>query len=66
MKQRKDGTWTPEDKVRLKAMVRSAPSVNPYRIIRATPGSMVLLPFLAWFLDRQRKKHAVEHRRHKQ
>ena len=67
MKQRKGGTWTPEDKVRLKAMVRSASSVSPYLFIWAVPGSMVLLPFLAWFLDRQRKKkRAVERRRSKE
>lgn len=66
MKQRKGGTWTLEDKVRLKAMVRSASSVSPYLCIWAIPGSMVLLPFLAWFLDRQRKKLAVERRRSKE
>ncbi|MDB5964608.1 MAG: hypothetical protein JWQ72_1108 [Polaromonas sp.] len=58
MKQRNGGTWTPEDKVRLKAMVRSASSVSPYLFIWAIPGSMLLLPFLAWFLDRQRKNRA--------
>lgn len=66
MKQRKGGTWTPEEKVQLKAMVRSASSVSPYLFIWAIPGSVVLLPFLAWFLDRQRKKRAVERRRHKE
>ena len=55
MKQRRGGTWTPEEKARLKAMVRSASAVSPYLFIWALPGSMVLLPFLAWFLDRQRK-----------
>ena len=56
MKQRNGGTWTPDDRQRLKAMVRSASTVSPYLFIWAIPGSMVLLPFLAWFLDRQRKK----------
>ncbi len=55
MKQRNGGTWTHDDKVRLKAMVRSASAVSPYLFIWALPGSMLLLPFLAWFLDRQRK-----------
>lgn len=58
MKQRNGGTWTPEDKANLKAMVRSASSVSPYLFIWAVPGSMVLLPLLAWFLDRQRKQRA--------
>jgi hypothetical protein len=56
MKQRRGGKWTPEEKARLKAMVRSASAVSPYLFIWALPGSVVLLPFLAWFLDRQRKQ----------
>lgn len=56
MKQRNGGKWTPEEKVELQGMVKSASSVSPYLFIWAVPGSMLLLPFLAWFLDRQRKK----------
>ena len=58
MKQRNGGTWTPDDKVKLKTMVRSASSVSPYLFIWAVPGSMILLPFLAWFLDKNRKRRA--------
>ena len=60
MKQRNGGTWTPDDKVTLKAMVRSASSVSPYLFIWAIPGSMILLPFLAWFLDKKRKSRAAK------
>lgn len=56
LKQRDGGKWTAEDKVQLKSMVRSASSVSPYLFIWAVPGSMLLLPFLAWYLDWQRKK----------
>ena len=56
MKQRRGGTWTPEDKQELKAMVRSASSVSPYLVIWALPGSVLLLPFLAWSLDTRRKQ----------
>lgn len=56
MKQRWGGTWTPEDKQQLKAMVRSASSVSPYLFIWALPGSVILLPFLAWYLDTRRKQ----------
>ena len=56
MKQRRGGTWTPEDKQQLKVMVRSASSVSPYLFIWAIPGSMLLLPFLAWYLDTRRKQ----------
>lgn len=56
MKQRNGGKWTPQDKAELKQMVRSASSVSPYVFIWVLPGSVVLLPFLAWYLDRRRKK----------
>ncbi|WP_240980048.1 hypothetical protein [Ramlibacter agri] len=56
MKQRWGGdSWTREDKQQLKAMVRSASRVSPYLFIWALPGSMLLLPFLAWYLDTRRK-----------
>jgi hypothetical protein len=60
MKQRNGGTWTAEDKARLKAMVRSASAVSPYLFIWAVPGSVLLLPLLAWFLDRQRKQRIID------
>lgn len=58
MKQRTGGKWSPEEKAQLRSMVRSASSVSPYLFIWAIPGSVVLLPFLAWYLDRQRKRRA--------
>jgi hypothetical protein len=58
MKQRNGGKWTPEEKARLKGMVRSASAVSPYLFIWAIPGSVVLLPFLAWYLDSRRKSKA--------
>lgn len=58
MKQRRGGKWTPEEKQQLKAMVRSASSVSPYIVIWALPGSVLLLPFLAWYLDRRRRPRA--------
>ena len=58
MKQRNGGTWTLEEKSKLKTMVRSASSVSPYLFIWAVPGSMLMLPFLAWFLDKRRKNKA--------
>jgi hypothetical protein len=55
MKQRDGGTWTRDDKERLRLMLRSASSVSPYLFIWAIPGSVILLPFLAWYLDKRRK-----------
>jgi hypothetical protein len=59
MKQRNGGKWTREDKTQLKTMLKSASSVSPYLFIWALPGSVVLLPFLAWFLDKRRKSQAA-------
>jgi hypothetical protein len=56
MKQRNGGKWTAEEKTKLKMMVRSASSVSPYLFVWAIPGSVLLLPFLAWFLDKQRRR----------
>lgn len=57
MKQRRGGgKWTPEEKQHLRGMLRSASSVSPYVFVWAIPGSMLLLPFMAWFLDRQRRR----------
>ena len=56
MKQRRGGAWTPEEKQQLKAMVHSASSVTPYIFIWALPGSVLLLPFLAWYLDKRRRQ----------
>lgn len=58
MKQRNGGKWTPEEKSQLGAMVRSASSVSPYLFIWALPGSMLLLPFLAWYMDKRRKRRS--------
>jgi len=58
MKQRRGGKWTPGDKQQLKGMVRSASSVSPYLFIWALPGSILLLPLLAWYLDKRRKQRA--------
>ncbi|WP_298925128.1 hypothetical protein [uncultured Ramlibacter sp.] len=59
MKQRNGGKWTPEDKDQLRLMLHSASSVSPYLAIWALPGSLLLLPFLAWYLDRRRRKGKI-------
>ncbi|TFZ08143.1 hypothetical protein [Ramlibacter humi] len=58
MKQRNGGRWTAEEKAQLGVMVRSASSVSPYLFIWALPGSMLLLPFLAWYMDSRRKRRS--------
>ena len=61
MKQRNGGKWTSDEKAQLRGMVRSASSVSPYLFIWAVPGSVLLLPLLARFLDRQRKRRLRRH-----
>ena len=58
MKQRNGGIWTPEDRMQLRLMLRSMTSVSPYLLIWAVPGSMLILPFLAWHLDTRRKRRS--------
>ena len=58
MKQRNGGSWTPEERQRLRQMLRSISSVSPYLLVWAVPGSMLILPFLAWHLDTRRKRRA--------
>ena len=56
MKQRNGGSWTPDDRQRLRQLLRSLSSVSPYLLVWAVPGSMLILPFLAWHLDTRRKR----------
>ena len=59
MKQRNGGKWSPEEKAQLGQMVRTASSVSPYVFIWVLPGSLLLLPFLAWYMDKRRKKRSA-------
>ena len=55
MKPRNGTKWSAQDRQELKVMLRAASAVYPYLIIWALPGSILLLPFLAWHLDVRRK-----------
>ena len=56
VQQRRQGTWSAQERAHLRDVMRSASSVSPYLFIWVIPGSMLLLPFMAWFLDKQRKR----------
>jgi hypothetical protein len=56
VQQRRQGNWTAAERAHLRDVMRSASSVSPYLFIWVIPGSMLLLPFMAWFLDKQRKR----------
>lgn len=58
VRQRRQGHWTANEREHLRGVMRSASAVSPYLLIWVVPGSMLLLPFLAWFIDHRRKGSA--------
>ena len=56
MKQRNKGRWTVEDRAELRAHLRRLSNLSPYLVVLALPGSFVMLPALAWWLDRRRTR----------
>lgn len=55
VRQRRQGNWTAHEREQLRGFMRTASSVSPYLLIWVIPGSMLLLPFLAWFIDHRRQ-----------
>jgi Ser/Thr protein kinase RdoA (MazF antagonist) len=58
MKPRNKQLWTDEDKAELRLHLKRISSISPYLIVLALPGSFLMLPALAWWLDRRRNRHA--------
>lgn len=58
MKVRNGGSWTPEEKLEIVAHMRRMAHLSPYLLAMILPGSVILLPIYAWWLDRRR--HARE------
>jgi hypothetical protein len=56
MKQRNRGRWTLEDRAELRVHLRRLSDLSPYLVVLALPGSVLLLPALAWWLDRRRNR----------
>jgi hypothetical protein len=56
MKQRNGYRWSPADKSEIKVHLRHLVSLSPYLTLFVMPGGFVVLPFLAWWLDRRRQK----------
>lgn len=54
MKPRNKQRWSAEDKAELKEHMRRISHISPYIAIMILPGSIVMLPVLAWWLDRRR------------
>src|SRR3989304_5891339 len=56
MKPRNKQRWTPEDRAELRVHLRRLSNIRPYLIVLAMPGSFLMLPALAWWLDRRRNR----------
>ena len=63
MQQRNGRRWTVDERAELAQHLRRLQSLSPYLLALMAPGSFALLPLLAWWLDRRRKKrHEREER----
>jgi len=56
MKPRNGQRWTEDDKGELTAHLRRLSSISPHLVVLAMPGGMLMLPVLAWWLDRRRNR----------
>ena len=56
MKPRNKQRWTLEDRAELKTHLQRLSDISPYLIVLALPGSFLMLPALAWGLDRRRNR----------
>ena len=56
MKPRNKQRWTAEDREELRVHLRRLSNISPYLIVLALPGSFLMLPALAWWLDRRRNR----------
>lgn len=54
MKTRNGGNWTEEERRELLAHLRRLTHLSPYLLFLLLPGSALLLPLYAWWLDRRR------------
>jgi hypothetical protein len=58
MKQRNGLRWSAAERRELKETLKALSNLSPYLLALAVPGSMLMLPMLAWWLDRRRGRRA--------
>lgn len=54
MKSRNGKSWSKDEREELQEQFRALMHLSPYLILLALPGSFLMLPVLAWWLDRRR------------
>ena len=62
MKQRNGYRWSAEDRRKIRRHLRMLMALSPYLLVFVLPGGLLVLPILAWWLDRRRqnRKAAAE------
>ena len=53
MKQRNGYRWTELDRKRIKIQLRKLADLSPYLVLFIAPGGFLVLPVLAWWLDKR-------------
>lgn len=59
MKRRNGSEWTSAERRQLIEQLDALAHLSPYLLILALPGSVLLLPVLAWWLDRRRYQRSA-------
>jgi hypothetical protein len=59
MKPRNGMRWTTEDKQELRGHLISLAETLPYLAVFSLPGGLLLLPILAWIMDRRKRGLAL-------
>lgn len=54
MKRRNGGQWSREERLALRQHLQAMAHLSPYFVLMLLPGSLLLLPVVAWWLDRRR------------
>jgi hypothetical protein len=60
MKPRNGAPWTLEDRLEIRQHLKMLGSLTPTIALFALPGGTLLLPLLAWFLDRRHNRERVK------
>lgn len=55
MRHRNGGKWTRDEREQLVGQLNALAHMSPYLVVLALPGSFMMLPVLAWWLDRRRQ-----------
>ena len=63
MKQRNGYQWTSDDRLHIREQLRRVAKISPYVVLFVAPGGLLLLPLMAWWLDRRRLKRNADAQR---